>query len=249
MSTSEANILGRIKKALGTKAPRPWEHGASGTTNGTHATGTVGTHGTSGPGEAPPGHHSPREWLPLVGEQLDERLGLFARNSEALATEFDIFRESASLSARLSELASSERWTGVASHRNKINKYFCGTLPLPTLWVDDGYSTDDLERCDVAITSCDALVAQTGSVVVSSRSAGGRALSVLPPHHIVIATPDQVVADLPDAFALLESRYSGNYPSFLSFITGPSRTGDIERILVLGAHGPKRLSVYIIEEF
>jgi L-lactate dehydrogenase complex protein LldG len=61
----------------------------------------------------------------------------------------------------------------------------------------------------------------------------------------VIARRDQLIADLPDAFALLKKKYGTNYPSFISFITGPSRTGDIERILVLGAHGPKKLSIFL----
>jgi L-lactate dehydrogenase complex protein LldG len=86
-------------------------------------------------------------------------------------------------------------------------------------------------------------VAQTGTVVVTSRSSGGRALSVLPPHHVVLARREQLVRDLPAAFALVKQRYVPNFPSMISFVTGPSRTGDIERILVLGAHGPKRLTV------
>jgi L-lactate dehydrogenase complex protein LldG len=100
-----------------------------------------------------------------------------------------------------------------------------------------------LESCDAGISECDALVAQTGSVLVTSRSAGGRALSVLPQHHVVLAWRSQVVSDLPAAFGLLKRNYAENYPSFISFITGPSRTGDIERILVLGAHGPRKLSI------
>jgi L-lactate dehydrogenase complex protein LldG len=90
-------------------------------------------------------------------------------------------------------------------------------------------------------------VAQTGSVLITARSAGGRALSVLPPHHIVLARRSQLVADLPDAFQLLKKKYGGNYPSFISLVTGPSRTGDIERILVLGAHGPKKLTIICVD--
>jgi L-lactate dehydrogenase complex protein LldG len=80
-------------------------------------------------------------------------------------------------------------------------------------------------------------------VLLTSRSAGGRALSVLPPHHVVLARRDQLIADLQDAYALLRAKHSNDWPSFISLITGPSRTGDIERILVLGAHGPKRLTI------
>jgi L-lactate dehydrogenase complex protein LldG len=51
---------------------------------------------------------------------------------------------------------------------------------------------------------------------------------------------------LPAAFALLKQGHGAKFPSMISFITGPSRTGDIERILVLGAHGPKRLTILCI---
>ena len=62
----------------------------------------------------------------------------------------------------------------------------------------------------------------------------------------MIARREQLVADLPDAFALVKKAYGANYPSMISFITGPSRTGDIERILVLGAHGPKKLTIFCL---
>jgi L-lactate dehydrogenase complex protein LldG len=109
-----------------------------------------------------------------------------------------------------------------------------------------GYDKDALESCDAGLTECESLVAQTGSVCVTARSSGGRALSVLPPHHIVIAKKEQLVSDLAAAYEHLAEKYGANYPSFISFISGPSRTGDIERILVLGAHGPKKLTVLLV---
>jgi L-lactate dehydrogenase complex protein LldG len=128
-------------------------------------------------------------------------------------------------------------------HKGELTDFACGRLGLMVCRTDSGYDVKDLERCSAGITECDGLVAQTGSVLVTSRSAGGRALSVLPPHHVVLARRQQLLADLPDAFALLKRKYGSDYPSFISFITGPSRTGDIERILVLGAHGPKKLTI------
>ena len=113
---------------------------------------------------------------------------------------------------------------------------------------DKGYAIDDLESCDAGVTGCEVLVAQTGGIMVSVGSSGGRALSVLPPHHVVIARASQMVPDLTSAFEHVKKRYGKMFPSFLSFITGPSRTGDIERILVLGAHGPKRLTVLLLED-
>jgi L-lactate dehydrogenase complex protein LldG len=102
-----------------------------------------------------------------------------------------------------------------------------------------------LMQADIGITGCDGLVAQTGSILISTRSAGGRALSVFPPIHLVVARRDQLVPNLESAMAVWRDRYDGRWPSQLSVITGPSRTSDIEKVLVLGAHGPKRLAVYL----
>lgn len=98
-------------------------------------------------------------------------------------------------------------------------------------------------RYECGITVADFLIARTGSIVLNAASAGGRRLSVLPPLHIVLATSAQVVASLEDALARIDKATS----SYMTIITGPSRTSDIEKILVLGAHGPKRLVVIVID--
>jgi len=96
------------------------------------------------------------------------------------------------------------------------------------------------------VTACECLVAQTGSVVVTCRSAEERALSALPPVHLVVARREQIVLDLETAIGVLRRRYGGSFPSLISVISGPSRTADIEKVLVLGAHGPKRLAVHLV---
>jgi len=110
-----------------------------------------------------------------------------------------------------------------------------------------GETNASVSECELGVTACDCLVARTGSIIVSTLSAGGRALSVLPPAHLVVARHEQVVPDLVAAMALLRKRYDRHWPSALSVITGPSRTADIEKILVMGAHGPKRLALYFAE--
>jgi len=110
-----------------------------------------------------------------------------------------------------------------------------------------GEGNASVRDCDLGVTSCDCLIAQTGSIVVSPLSTGGRAISVLPPVHLVVARRAQIVPDLAAAMDLLRTRYGGRWPSTLSVITGPSRTADIEKILVMGAHGPKRLALYFAD--
>jgi L-lactate dehydrogenase complex protein LldG len=148
--------------------------------------------------------------------------------------------------ALLAGLAAAEGWQRVATHDGALAPPAAAATGLPVMTVREGYDAGELEQCDAGITECDALVAQTGSVLLTSRSGGGRALSVLPPHHVVVARRKQLVPDLPAAYALLHQRYGPqSWPGMITLITGPSRTGDIERIIILGAHGPKKLTVIV----
>ncbi|WP_163322294.1 LutC/YkgG family protein [Draconibacterium mangrovi] len=101
------------------------------------------------------------------------------------------------------------------------------------------------QTIEAGITSCEFLIAHTGSVMVSSALQGGRQLSVYPPQHIVIARKDQLVDYLHTAYAKIREKYRDQLPSQITLITGPSRTADIEKTLVLGAHGPRELHVFI----
>jgi len=96
------------------------------------------------------------------------------------------------------------------------------------------------------ISRCEALVAMTGSLLFSSRC-GGRAVSVLPPCHIVIARRSQLALDVEEALQRLQAEGVLGSLSYVGLVTGHSRTADIERIVVMGAHGPMRLIV-VIEE-
>jgi len=100
------------------------------------------------------------------------------------------------------------------------------------------------ETSQATITLGETLVAQTGSVFVSA-ACGGRGASVVAPVHIVVAGIEQLVPDLDAAFARLNERGAPARNSFLCLITGSSRTSDIEKIMVLGAHGPRRLVVVL----
>lgn len=103
-------------------------------------------------------------------------------------------------------------------------------------------------EAEVGITSCEALIARNGSILISNAGFSGRRLSVYPPVHIVFAKASQLVMDIKHGMSLVKERYGDALPSMLSVITGPSRTADIEKRLVLGAHGPKELYVFLIED-
>ena len=232
------NILQRIREALKITAPVPGSH-----EHGAHPAAPAPVPSSSGNGSIPHSQSGFSSWLPLVGESFEEQVALFEKNSIDLKTDFRLFATKAELLDALAGIAAEEGWKKIGIHQGALTDLADARLGLPKVDTSSSYDVHELESCDAGISECDALVAQTGTVLVTARSAGGRALSVLPPHHVVIASRDQLLADLPDAFALLKQKYEGNYPSLISLITGPSRTGDIERILVLGAHGPKKLTV------
>ena len=108
-------------------------------------------------------------------------------------------------------------------------------------------SSSDLNNCDAAITSCELLIARTGSIVMSAAQQSGRTVSVYAPIHICIANTSQLVYDIKEGLQLLKEKYQNNLPSLITFATGPSRTADIEKTLVVGVHGPKEVYVFLVD--
>ena len=96
----------------------------------------------------------------------------------------------------------------------------------------------------VSVTSCAAVVAETGSIVTFSGDQTPSTLNFLPETHIIIVRESQIVRHVDDVFPLL--RKAGLLPRAVNFITGPSRTADIEQTLEIGAHGPRRMHVLLL---
>jgi len=132
---------------------------------------------------------------------------------------------------------------------NKSEKLFCIAPKIQSLLSDEkiGFESEnkDFEQMDAGLTECEFLIARTGSIMVSSAQASGRAMNVFPPCHIIIASKSQLVAEINHAITAIQKKYNNDLPSMISTITGPSRTADIEKTLVMGAHGPKQLIVFI----
>lgn len=234
MNSSKEIILARIREGLKRVAPIPGSHDDS--------------HGKTAPSHFKPGLESFRRWLPEVSEDGKNQWALLTKNFTALKTNFALLDSTEKLKEFIQEMSRLENWKRVGIHRGEMTSRIEKELEMKKLWVNDGYSSQELEKCEVGITECDAIVAQTGSILITSKSAGGRGLSALVPHHLVLAKTSQIVPDLPAAYEFLHQRYQGKFPSMMSLITGPSRTGDIERIVVLGAHGPKKLTVLLLQD-
>jgi len=129
-------------------------------------------------------------------------------------------------------------------------KVFCAEpkiLEIVGSQLSDRFSAEDLADCDISVTSCEFLIARTGSIVLSSAQSMGRTSSVYAPIHICIAFTSQLVYDIKDALQLMKVKYKDKIPSLITFATGPSRTADIEKTLVVGVHGPKEVYCFLVD--
>ncbi|MDD4887017.1 MAG: lactate utilization protein C [Thiomonas sp.] len=98
----------------------------------------------------------------------------------------------------------------------------------------------------LGVTGCFCAVAETGSLVLASSPATPSSTHLLPETHVAVVPASRIVPALEDAYALLRAEL-GELPRALSTVSGPSRTGDIEQTIVLGAHGPYRVHVVIVD--
>lgn len=109
--------------------------------------------------------------------------------------------------------------------------------------VDDGLSATALDAIDAVVTAARLGIAETGTIVLDhTADQGRRAISLVPDLHVCVVRADQVVADVPDALALLDPLRP------LTWISGPSATSDIELDRVEGVHGPRTLHVVLVDD-
>lgn len=133
----------------------------------------------------------------------------------------------------------------------QLEDVYCGEAHFKGLIDQLGIQgTDDsssLADCQAVITGCEALVARTGSILLSSRQGGGRKSIIESPLHIVIASSRQLLPDISDALRFMDGKYETGRPSMMTFVTGPSRTADIEKKLVHGVHGPREVYLFLVD--
>ena len=170
----------------------------------------------------------------------DELEVVFAEQFNGLGGRFIFCVNRQELAFQFNSLIKKSDWQKVYCIENKIKELVGSSL--------EGRFTDkELADCDVSITTCEFLVARTGSIVMSAAQPSGRTTSVYAPIHICIAFTSQLVYDVKDALGLLKDKYKDQLPSLITFATGPSRTADIEKTLVVGVHGPKEVYCFLVD--
>lgn len=173
---------------------------------------------------------------PFVQPQTQDPVVEFAEQFTALQGKFLYCADRSELVQSLSMLFQQNNWTKIYCTEDEW-------LPL----VSSELLFDDISNCDASVTGCEHLLARTGGIVLSSAK-NGRIPSVYAPVHICIATTSQLVYDIEDALEEMKARYGTNLPSMISFATGPSRTADIEKTLIVGVHGPKEVYCFVVED-
>jgi L-lactate dehydrogenase complex protein LldG len=175
-------------------------------------------------------------------EQPDGDLAvIFAEKFTSLLGKFSFCGDEEDLAAQLKDLISQQGWKEIYCVDENI-RAILSSYGLST------FSSAPLADSDVALTQCEFLVARTGSMVLSSAVSSGRTTSVYTPVHICIARVSQLVYDVKDALAAMQLKYGNKMPSMVSFATGPSRTADIEKTLVVGVHGPKEVYCFLLDK-
>jgi L-lactate dehydrogenase complex protein LldG len=236
MSGSRAEILGKIRRAL-VKPRAAHHHGHSPTTS------DLG------------------ELFASVGSR-DGLVEKFQKEFELVSGEFHFCESGEAALQLLTEIIQSSASTRIAVSQHGICKRLAvadnlkARLPGVDLLVEDIESENAFNRTrlrnsmaqvQLSITGAEYLIAESGTIVTIAGAQASRQISLLPSIHFVLATPEQIFPNMADLFLEIKRAYGKRLPgSALTCITGPSRTADIEKVLIKGVHGPMRLLLAIV---
>ncbi|HVM81611.1 MAG TPA: lactate utilization protein [Stellaceae bacterium] len=187
-----------------------------------------------------------RNLIPRRAESLDRRgrIELFVRMAEEVQTSVVRVKSAAEVPGAVADYLAEKNLPAkfVMTPDPRLDGIPWSDRPL--LEIRRGRAEDgDL----TGLTACLAAIAETGTLMLTSGPESPTRNNFLPDHHLVVLRADQVVATYEDGFDRV--REAGTAPPrAINFVTGPSRTGDIEQKIELGAHGPRRLHIVLIDE-
>jgi len=166
---------------------------------------------------------------------------LFAEAFISLGGKFIFCDKLAEVADALHLLVEEREWKSILCTDERMRKAV--NQLYPDLLGDGADSPEDAAAC---VTGCEAAIARTGSFIFSSKQNLGRTSTVYYPVHVVVLYIDQIVSDLDAAFTILKKKYKEGLPSMINLNTGPSRTADIEKTLVVGVHGPAEVFCFLV---
>lgn len=176
----------------------------------------------------------------VVMAEVDELILEFADNFSAVQGHFIYCLDEAEMVQKITELQAHRSWPRIFCRESAF-------IDLLQRHDFRGLEFSPLANTSVAITGCEKLIARTGSIMMSSRQTSGRTTSVYTPIHICIAYTSQLVYDIEQGLNFIQQGQK-NIPSMITLATGPSRTADIEKTLVVGIHGPGEVYCFVVED-
>lgn len=188
-----------------------------------------------------PGPPSARIRVPAL--DMDARIDMFVRALESLSAHAFVAPDAEQAVEYVGSLIGGKR--ALASNAALLRELGISQMA----GVVSGITEIDTLReqaatCEIGITSADFALADTGTLVMISSKSEARLVSLLPPVHLAVVSRTQLLSGLDELFALVPE--PARLTSSMVLITGPSRTADIEQILVRGVHGPGELHVVLI---
>jgi len=190
----------------------------------------------------------PEVW-PNTGQTTDQLLERFTTELEAVTGEIVRCRSMDEARQKLTEIADTDGWQTIASVERPLCHELLDGLPADRVaWAKDGWDPKEMGELPAGTVAAEQLIADTGTCLVANHTGEERLMCFLPPVCVVIAKVDQLVEHLPAAWtAISHGTAEPDRRGEFLLITGPSRTADIEKILILGVHGPKRLIVLLVD--
>jgi len=167
---------------------------------------------------------------------------IFAQQLTKLNGKFIYCANEKELSDNLLSLINEQKWNSVFAFEDPVKEI----LKKSNISYSD--NEKNIAQVNVGISLCEYLSARTGSVFVTSKQNAGRRLPAFANYHIVIAYSNQLVYTIKEALNGIKQKYGKEFPSMIINISGPSRTADIEKTLVQGAHGPKEIYVLLVDK-
>ncbi len=189
----------------------------------------------------------PEVW-PRTNPESATLVSQFRTELESLSGESILCPTMADARRQLAQLMETATWPRLGSLDRPLTRELTADLPVDRVdWVTSDWTPPQIEQLPAGLIVADALLADTGSCVVHCSTATERLMCYLPPVCIVVARVNQLAEHLPAAWAPISKTCAAkDSRGEIVLITGPSCTADIEKILILGVHGPKRLVVLLV---
>lgn len=175
------------------------------------------------------------------------RISTFKRELEAAGGHCTVAHSEGEAASQISNLIRDVKGRRIALSDAPVLRSILASVKSKVEWLKERAATGELFECEVGITSAQWGIAETGTLILESERERHRLISLIPPVHIAVLEASKILATLGEALNAVQGRDADAMSRAITFITGPSRTADIELTLATGVHGPGTLHVVLMD--